>query len=267
MMNRTKIEWTDFTWNPVTGCYHGCEYCYARRIAHRFAGCVHHKATDTDIIKINGKEHFENTKMLALEEPMLKRSGDKAPYPIGFRPTFHKYRLHEPVQRQKPAKIFVCSMGDLFGEWVPKKWIEKVIEVAENCPQHTFQFLTKNPERYQEFDFPNNCWLGTTIEADNSHNVFERYWGLYPKRENIQFVSFEPLLGKEDLNNMFLSCTWLDWVIIGAQTGPGAVSPEHEWIEIILRESDYHGIPVFMKNNLDNFWSGDLVQEWPEGLK
>jgi len=93
-MNRTRIEWCDFTWNPVTGCYHGCDYCYARRIAHRF---------------------FPKT--------------------VGFNPYFWRDRLREPLALKKPARIFVCSMADLFGDWVPREWIEAVFETVRDCPR------------------------------------------------------------------------------------------------------------------------------------
>jgi protein gp37 len=105
-MNRTKIEWTDYTWNPITGCLHGCEYCYARKIAARF----------------------------------------KKVFPNGFEPTFHQERLRDPFDVKKPSKIFTVSMGDMFGEWVHGKWITQVFDVMGACNWHTFLVLTKNPK-------------------------------------------------------------------------------------------------------------------------
>lgn len=260
-MNGTGIEWTDFTWNPATGCYHDCWYCYAKKIVKRFTFkrdyrfCKkNHKPISTD---------FGDIWELKDQPFRDDYEGTKIPHPFWFEPTFHRYRLQEPLERKKPAKIFVVSMGDLFGKWVPDEWIEEVIKVTKKCPQHTFQFLTKNPERYGDFEFPSNCWLGTTIEGDNANNVFERYWGLYDKKDNIQFISFEPLLGREDIKKMLLSSTWIDWIIIGAQTGPGAVKPKEEWVNLIINKSRFLNIPVFLKDNLN--WP-EQIQEWPEGV-
>ena len=129
-MNKTKIEWCDSTWNPVTGCLHGCEYYYARRIAERFGGCDN---------PIDSRE---------LLQPMTitRRNGKAvdAPFPFGFEPTLHRYRLDEPYQR-RGLNIFVCSMADLFGEWVPDEWIEEVMNACLLSPQHRYLFLTKNP--------------------------------------------------------------------------------------------------------------------------
>lgn len=106
-MKKTKIEWCDSTWNPVTGCLHGCEYCYARAMAKRFP----------------------------------------AVYPNGFEPMFYKDRLNQ-FDNCKGRNIFVCSMGDLFGDFIPDEWIEKVLDKCEQNQQHNYLFLTKNPERY-----------------------------------------------------------------------------------------------------------------------
>ena len=130
-MNKTKIDWCDSTWNPVTGCLHGCEYCYARGIANRF-----------------GFGAYEpNIAERVLIETAIS-AGKKIPYPFNFDPTFHKYRLNE-YQNKKGRNIFVCSMADLFGEWVPDEWIEDVFEACEKAPQHNYLFLTKNPFRYE----------------------------------------------------------------------------------------------------------------------
>lgn len=125
-MNKTKIEWTDYSWSPVVGCKNGCSYCYARRLNDRFG--------------------------------WLKD---------WTKPVFYPERLIEPSKVKKASKIFVCSMADLFGDWVKKSWIEQIIRVVIANQRHTFQFLTKNPKRYLEFAFPNNCWLGTTIDYVN----------------------------------------------------------------------------------------------------
>ena len=143
-MKETKIEWCDSTWNPVTGCFHGCEYCYARGIAKRFGG-----ASRTDYegdcdwcAEAEGRIHDLHD---PVEDP--DRGKSKAPYPFEFDPTFHRYRLKQPKVWHEPRVIFVCSMADLFGEWVPDEWIDEVFKVCEEAPQHTYLFLTKNPSR------------------------------------------------------------------------------------------------------------------------
>jgi len=260
MMNYTNIEWTDFTWNPVTGCYHGCEYCYARKIVKRFT-------SEKDNLKCKKTHNAIETEYGPIWElwSSLFRDdykGTTIPHPFWFEPTFHKYRLEEPCQRKKPAKIFVSSMGDLFGDWIPKEWIEQVIEVAEKCPQHTFQFLTKNPKRYKEFKFPNNCWLGTSVDGRDFRTDLGRaeimeQLIMEQSIDNITFLSVEPLLGNVENH---VSFSWCNWVIIGAETGPGAKKPKKWWVEQIFK--NYRG-PVFLKNNLN--WH-ETIQEWPKGL-
>ena len=215
-MNRTKIEWTDNTWNPVTGCLHGCPYCYARKIAKRF----------------------------------------KDLFPNGFKPTFHPHRLDLPYRIKHPIKIFTVSMGDLFGDWVPASWIQAIIKVAEDNPQHIFQFLTKNPERYKEFKFPKNCWLGTTVTQQN--DVYRILHLVENNSSNIKFVSFEPLLGEirmlfPDPDNV------VNWIIIGAQTNPYR-PPKPDWVQKLIRQAKDNGIAIFLKDNLR--WP-EKIQEFP----
>ena len=159
-LNRTNIEWVlnsdgsrGFTWNVVTGCLHGCSYCYARKIAKRFAA------------KKCRQGHDCSQPSAPLHEKRYKGGN---PWLYGFAPTLYSYRLNEPLRRKKPATIFVCSMADLFGEWVPERWITAVLKIVLQCRQHTFIFLTKNPERYQFFNFPQNAWLGATATNQKS---------------------------------------------------------------------------------------------------
>ncbi len=124
-MNKTKIEWCDSTWNPVTGCLHGCEYCYARRIAERFGTLF-----KGDIMPEDEGLTFlpdEPNRFYELDEPARNDNGKLEPFPVNFYPTFHRYRLDEPQHMKKPQTIFVCSMADLFGDWVPYSWIEEVL--------------------------------------------------------------------------------------------------------------------------------------------
>lgn len=222
-MNRTSIEWVrnpdgspGFTWNPVTGCETNCHYCYARRIARRFG----------------------------------KTTAERA-----FRPEFHLERLDEPLRRKKPAGIFVGSMCDLFGDWVPHDWIGPVLRVVDQAPQHTFMFLTKNPVRYRSFKFPPNAWLGVTVTnqimADRARFVFSTML-----HDNVVFFSAEPLLGPIRLMDT------PDWLIIGAQTGPGAKRPERVWVDDLIADARRGGAAVFLKDKLD--WHGRRPQEFPD---
>ena len=242
-MNKTKIDWCDSTWNPVTGCLHGCEYCYARGIANRF-GC-HATSGDKVSVVIHPWEDSE--------------TGRKLPYPYDFSPTLHKYRLNE-YEGKKGRNIFVCSMADLFGKWVPDSWIEEVFKACEKAPQHNYLFLTKNPKRYEELgekgmlpDSP-NMWFGfSQTETINK--------SLYIPAGNI-FVSVEPIL-KETRPCL------TDWVIVGAETGrrKDKVIPKREWIEQIVEDCRKYGIPIFMKSSLADIWGEPLIQEFPKELK
>ena len=146
-MNKTRIEWCDSTWNPVTGCKHGCPYCYARRVAGRFG----------EAQRATGDHHI-------LQAPPVS-----TPYPYGFDPTFHRYRLDEPAHKTKGQTIFVCSMADLFGPWVPIRWIVEVLDACRKAPQHRYLFLTKHPKRYIELEHmallphEDNFWFGSTV--------------------------------------------------------------------------------------------------------
>lgn len=185
-LNKTKIEWCDRTWNPVTGCLHNCPYCYARKIAERFRG-------------------------------------SKA-WPQGFTPLYHPERVEDPLKETKPQAIFVCSMADLFGEWVPVDWINVVFGVIEDAYWHTYMILTKNPKRINTVIsgdmYADNIWLGTSVE---DMTKTQRICELQKVPEFHKFVSFEPLLG--DVGNIDL--TGIEQVIIGAQTNPSVeVTPD-----------------------------------------
>ena len=263
MGSKTKIDWCDSTWNPVTGCLHGCEYCYARRIAERFGGasethnneCCHECQWITEG---TGEIH-------ALNEPIYDfDNGRNAPYPFDFDPTFHRYRLDEPQKWKKPRTIFVCSMADLFGEWVPDSWIEDVFDACENAPQHRYLFLTKNPKRYIELakkdKLPRQHWYGYSATRE------DQLWRFHHADEcpciNL-FVSIEPIL--EPMRPGFSTHTPADWVIIGAKTGHrnGKVVPEKKWIDDILMECQYSGRPIFMKESIRSLMGDDFRQEFP----
>ena len=247
-MEKTKIEWTDSTWNPVTGCYHKCPYCYARNIARRFSG--------GGVLKYGAR--------VVLNDPVIV-DGKRAAYPYGFKPTFHRYRLKE-YRESKGRNIFVCSMADLFGAWVPDCWIQEVFDECLAAPQHNYIFLTKNPARYIQLakagKLPqyNNFWYGSSVTGPHDEYSWfdEKYhW----------FLSAEPLL--ENLGEMSETALKPEWIIIGAETGrrAGKVVPALEWIESIVNQCRKYKIPVFMKDSLADIWPRDLICEYPEGLR
>ena len=208
-MNSTKIEWTDLSWNPITGCLHPCPYCYARAIYRR-------------------------------------RGWD-------FAPAFRPERLEQPIRKRKGKRIFVCSVADLFGEWVPREWIDSVLAVVRECPQHTFQFLTKNPERLGTVDWPGNCWVGAT--ATDAESMLRAVVALVDVDAPVRFVSAEPLLA--DPETAAADLADLDWMIIGAQSGPRSIQPEQDWVERLTSAAKGAGCAVFYKPNLS-------AETWPE---
>lgn len=214
MANKTKIEWCDATWNPVTGCHYHCKYCYARRIATRFFG---------------GKQPCVDIHIL--DKPFTME-GKATPYPFGFTPTFHRYRLDEPAQWKEPKNVFVCSMADLFGEWVPNRVIEEVFAACERAPQHRYLFLTKNPDRYirlaqmDKLPQKNNMWYGTTVPTEDTQFFYAE--------EFDNFISIEPIMGE-----FFPSKNgkvWADWVIIGAETGNSNSMSDGDFINQLRKD-------------------------------
>lgn len=250
-MDKTKIDWCDSTWNPVTGCLHECSYCYARGIAKRFGK---NYPDYTEYHRMNPQVHI-------LDNPI-----DGTPYPFEFDPTFHYYRLKEYQDKKKPRNIFVCSMADLFGEWVPDDWITDVFNACKAAPQHNYLFLTKNPERYillentGKMPHEDNIWLGTTVTNPNMPYLWT------DNKINLHtFLSIEPIM--EDFGE-FGADKWPEWVIIGAETGKrkGKVVPEKSWIDNLVRQCKERNIPVFMKESLRAFYGDDLLREFPKGL-
>lgn len=242
-MNKTKIEWCDSTWNPVTGCRHGCEYCYARRIANRFAPF---DFADWSDFHIETGLHILKNKVLTECKDGKYRT---RVYPYGFEPTLHEYSLDE-YKDKKGRTIFVCSMADLFGEWVPDEWIEEVFAACEKAPQHRYLFLTKNPSRYckladsDKLPRYNNFWYGSTIDR-KGQSIFDGgiHWNT--------FISIEPLLEPLEVGGIgSFGCT--RWIIIGAETGnrKDKVIPEKTWIENITETADITQAAVFMKDSL-----------------
>ncbi|MDH5477805.1 MAG: phage Gp37/Gp68 family protein [Nitrospinota bacterium] len=230
-MSKTKIEWADRVWNPVTGCTKispGCKNCYAERMSRRL-----------------GK---------------IKGSGYPPADP--FAVTIHPDRLEEPLKWRKPSRVFVCSMGDLFHEKVPRDFIHRVIYIPRVFPQHTFMFLTKRPQRMREVllspirymlplhykeGFPLlNVWLGVSIEDQTTAD--DRIPWLLHTPAAKRFVSFEPALEPVDMTPYLSE---LDWVIMGGESGPGARPMHPDWARKVRDDCKETGAPFFFKQ-----WGG-----------
>lgn len=237
----TKIEWTNETWNPIVGCSRvspGCENCYAERMANRLAGMGQekYKTVVTDG-KWNGATAFD---------PSV---------------------IDKPRDWKKPRMIFVCSMGDLFHELVPFSQILEVLVIAQKCPQHTFQILTKRPDRMREFftdyvpyfiDLLPNVWIGVT--AENQMRANERLPILNDIPAAVKFVSVEPMLSNVDLNRALEdTLKWhvgglkncISWVICGGESGPGARPLKPEWVRSLRDQCVEVDVPFFFKQ-----WGG-----------
>ncbi len=257
-MSKSKIEWTESTWNPISGCTKisaGCANCYAETMANR--------------LKAMGTKGYEN----------------------GFEVTMHPERLFEPLKRKKPTIYFVCSMGDLFHVSVPFEFIDQIFAIMALTPQHTYQILTKRPERMREYlttkdgeiDSINttlmiagyekvevplpNVWLGVT--AENQEQADKRIPILLDIPAALRFVSIEPMLGHINLvknklvdksGRYAFPCLseefrtkWidlLDWVICGGETGAGARPVQYEWVKDLqsqCRNAMDGTVPFFFK--------------------
>jgi protein gp37 len=219
MALNSRIEWTDATWNPVSGCTkvtRGCDNCYAERIAERFRGVKGH------------------------------------PFEKGFDLTLRHHKLLEPLSWRSPRRIFVNSMSDLFHKDVPKEFVDKVFETMEQADWHVFQVLTKRSslmrryinERYADGMAPPHVWLGVSVEDRKS---LIRLTHLRQAQASVRFISFEPLL--EDLGEVDLS--GIQWAIAGGESGPGARPVMPEWIRGIRDQCRSQGVAFFFKQ-----WGG-----------
>jgi protein gp37 len=207
----SKIEWTEATWNPVTGCTkisEGCRYCYAEKLALR---------------------------LKAMKNPR---------YLNGFDITLHYDVLGVPLKWHKSKMIFVNSMSDLFHERVPISFIEKAFEIMRIANHHKFQILTKRSERLLEIapllEWPDNLWMGVTVEMEE---FTYRISHLQQTPAKVKFISFEPLLG----NISKLNLKGIDWVIVGGESGPKSRIMEKEWVIRIKDHAISSGIPFFFK--------------------
>jgi len=219
----SKIEWTDKTWNPITGCTPcspGCMHCYAKTMAHR--------------LQAMGQEKYRN----------------------GFDIKFHEASLKEPYFWKTPKKVFVCSMSDLFHEAIEFEVIDRVMKTVVDCQQHTFQMLTKRPKRMKEYfhsrhdkDFEiyrdlENLWIGTTVENHDSKGRIEILRSI---NLGYRFISFEPLLndvGELDFGGVHCG---MHWIIVGGETGVGARPMNPDWARSIRDQCREWNIPFFFK--------------------
>lgn len=205
---RTAIEWTDATWNPVTGCTAispGCDRCYAESIARRFAGTP--------------------------------------AFPHGFQ--VHPLRLSQPLAWTRPRRIFTCSMGDLFHARVPFDFIDQVFSIIEQTPRHTYQVLTKRAERMRRWadsrGWPPNAWAGVSVERAQESGRLNH---LVRIQAPVRFVSAEPLIASLQLRPWLPA---LDWVIVGGESGAGARPMRQAWVDEIRLDCEHAGTPFFFK--------------------
>jgi len=211
MANQSNIEWTEATWNPVTGCSKisaGCKNCYAERLAFR---------------------------LQAMRNPR---------YVNGFNVTLHEDIVDLPKRWREPRLIFVNSMSDLFHEEVPLEFIQRLFATMRDCSQHTFQILTKRSERLRklasQIDWPANVWMGVSVEDSR---VFPRIDHLRKVPAAIRFLSCEPLIGPL----AGIDLTDIHWVIVGGESGPGSRPMQIEWIREIFRACRRENVPFFFK--------------------
>ena len=216
MSTKSKIEWTEQTWNPVIGCDKvspGCIHCYAEAMAKR--------------LQAMGVVGYEN----------------------GFELTLMPKRLQEPIKRKQPTVYFVNSMSDLFHEQVPFEYIDRVLGVVRKTPQHTYQLLTKRAERLAQYfegrEVPENAWIGVT--AEDRRNGFPRIDFLRRVPAKIRFLSIEPLL--EDMG--LLDLRGIHWVIVGGESGSQARPMKPDWVKNIQKQCELQRVSFFFKQ-----WGG-----------
>lgn len=219
----TKIEWTEATWNPTSGCTKissGCKHCYAESMARR--------------LKAIGTTGYEN----------------------GFRFNTVPSRLFEPLKKKKPTVYFVNSMSDIFHEKMPSDYLDKIFEVIKQTPQHTYQLLTKRADNMYEYlskrEIPKNVWLGVTVE--NKYDGLPRIERLRKLNATVLFLSVEPLL--EDLG--IINLTNIDWVIVGGESGNQARPMDKNWVENIKAQCETEDVAFFFKQW--GTWGADKVK-------
>jgi protein gp37 len=229
------VDWARWTWNPVTGCEHNCVYCYARDLANRF-------------------------------------------YPEKFKPTFHPDRIEAPGYTRRPAKadaednpvnrtawrnVFVCSMADLFGRWVPDEWINAVLRSCHDSPQWNYLFLTKFPNRYDGIEFPETAWVGTSV--DEQKRVANAEKSFAKVKAQVKWLSVEPMREKLSFSRLDL----FDWVVIGGQSrssGAPEFHPPFDWCADLYHDAKAAGCAVYFKPNTKGSPDPWLPKEYPKAM-
>lgn len=246
MTGRSKIEWTEVTWNPITGCdkvSSGCDHCYAATLAKR--------------LKAMGSAKYQN-------------DGDPRTSGPGFGITTHPATLTEPLRWQAPRIVFVNSMSDMFHAKVPLSFIRDVFAVISETPQHTYQVLTKRSLRLKRYadklDWPENLWIGVSIE---DATVLHRVDHLREVPAAVRFLSCEPLLGPLDGINL----SGIDWVIAGGESGPNYRPLNISWLRSIRDACISNEVPFFFKQwggrspkSMGRTLDGELWDEMPAAL-
>ena len=247
-MNKTEIEWVKnpdgtqgYSWNPITGCLKGCEYCYARKLAN---GRLKAKylANKNIIPPYKDIEGFTHTPTAFVDI-------------MPFYPRSWFDRREKLLENVKPKGVFVCDMSDLFGIGIPESWTECVLETIKVCPEHRFYLLTKQSQNLIKWSpFPENCWVG--VSATNTETFMRACSDLEGIRAKIKFLSIEPLLdwsfnwSPSYLSNSLRRAN-IRWLIIGQQTPiKKTTTPKIEWIKEIIETADKAGTLVFLKNKL-----------------
>ena len=223
VFNQTNdsVDWANWTWNPVTGCEHGCKFCYAREIA--------------------------NSERMA------------AVYPNKFEPTYHPYRLSAPKNTKRKdsddprdGRVFVCSMADLFGKWVPTPWIKSVFDACLESPEWEYLFLTKWPARYAQMPLLKKAWYGASVIQQSDVARVEKAMAAF-ETDCVKWISLEPMLGPITFSDL----SWCNLVVIGGQTSTtqpdGYVpefAPDFDWIVNVVNECREFGVPYYIKANL-----------------
>lgn len=224
VFNKTTnaVDWARWTWNPVTGCEHGCQFCYAREIAH-------------------------SSRMARV-------------YPNKFEPTFHEYRLAAPRNTHVPdsdddrdGRVFVCSMADLFGRWVPDSWIRSVFDACIETPEWEYLFLTKWPARYSKMPLIPRAWYGASVVQQSDVSRVESAMQQFAEADVVRWISLEPMLQHIEFSDL----SWCNLVVIGAQTATTqpdghvpAVAPHFDWVVDVVMQCRDAGVPYYLKDNL-----------------
>ncbi len=237
-MSKSKIEWTETTWNPVTGCSkisEGCKNCYAERMSAR--------------LKAMHSKNYQN----------------------GFEVTCHPHALDTPLSWKTPRMVFVNSMSDIFHDSVPDSFVKEIFNTMKLSTHHTYQLLTKRPERLAEIDkiikWQDHIWMGVTVESGQYKDRIDYLRACKAKKK---FLSIEPLIdqvGVVDLDG-------IDWVIVGGESGPGSRIMKEEWIVAVRDQCIESKTPFFFKQwggvnkkKTGRLLKGKLWDEYPAGMK